>query len=77
MLKHNLVKETNYKKLYLIYKGCGNMDVKKRMIKIVETLSSDFFNDLKPTEMVFKLMLEYIKVYEKSLLKFLNRFLIN
>lgn len=38
-------------------------DVKQRMIDIVNSVPDDYFDDLKPTEMVFKLMMEYIKRY--------------
>ena len=38
-------------------------DVKQRMIDIVNSVSDDYFDGLKPTEMVFKLMIEYIKRY--------------
>ena len=36
-------------------------DVKQRMIDIVNSVPEDYFDGLKPTEMVFKLMMEYIK----------------
>ena len=38
-------------------------DVKQRMIEIVNSVPDDYFDGLKPTEMVFKLMVEYIKRY--------------
>lgn len=38
-------------------------DVKQRMIDIVNTVPKDYFDGLKPTEQVFKLMMEYIKRY--------------
>ena len=38
-------------------------DVKQRMIDIVNSVPENFFDGLKPTEMVFKLMIEYIKRY--------------
>jgi hypothetical protein len=38
-------------------------DVKQRMIDIVNSLPNDYFDGLKPTEMVFKLMLEYLNRY--------------
>lgn len=38
-------------------------DVKQRMIDIVNSVPNYYFDGLKPTEMVFKLMLEYIKRY--------------
>ena len=38
-------------------------DVKQRMIDIVNSLPNNYFDGLKPTEMVFKLMMEYIKKY--------------
>ena len=38
-------------------------DVKQRMIDIVNSVPEDYFDGLKPTEMVFKLMVEYIKRY--------------
>ena len=37
--------------------------VKKRMIDIVNSVPKNFFEGLKPTEMVFKLMFEYIDRY--------------
>ena len=36
---------------------------KKRMIDIVNSVPEDYFDGLKPTEMVFKLMFEYIDRY--------------
>ncbi|MGN1298859.1 MAG: hypothetical protein ACI4UE_02605 [Candidatus Scatovivens sp.] len=38
-------------------------DVKQRMIDIVNSVPEDYFDGLKPTEMVFKLMFEYIDRY--------------
>ena len=38
-------------------------DVKQRMIDIVNSVPDDYFDGLKPTEMVFKLMMEYINRY--------------
>lgn len=38
-------------------------DVKQRMIDIVNSVPHNFFDGLKPTEMVFKLIAEYIKRY--------------
>ena len=38
-------------------------NVKQRMIDIVNSVPDDYFDGLKPTEMVFKLMMEYIKRY--------------
>ena len=38
-------------------------EVKKRMLDIVNSVPKDFFDGLKPTEMVFKLMFEYIDRY--------------
>ena len=38
-------------------------DVKQRMIDIVNSVPNDYFDGLNPTEMVFKLMLEYLKRY--------------
>lgn len=38
-------------------------DVKQRMIDIVDSVPNDFFDALKPTEIAFKLMIEYIKRY--------------
>ena len=38
-------------------------DVKQRMLDICDSVSEDFFDGLKPTEMVFKLMFEYIDRY--------------
>lgn len=40
-------------------------NVKQRMIDIVNSVPDDYFDGLKPTEMVFKLMMEYIKDMEK------------
>ena len=37
--------------------------VKQRMIDIVNSVPQNFFDGLKPTEMVFKLMFEYIDRY--------------
>lgn len=54
------------------------MDVKSRMIEIVDNLPKDFFNNLKPTEMVFKLMMEYIKNYgedETTIIPGTNKYL--
>ena len=34
--------------------------VKQRMLDIVDSVPENFFEGLKPTEMVFKLMFEYI-----------------
>ena len=38
-------------------------NVKQRMIDIVNSVPQNFFDGLKPTEMVFKLMFEYIDRY--------------
>ena len=38
-------------------------DVRQRLLHILDSVPSDYFDDLKPTEMVFKLMMEYIKRY--------------
>lgn len=38
-------------------------NVKQRMIDIVNSLPENYFDNLKPTEMVFKLMMEYINIY--------------
>ncbi|MBO5004075.1 MAG: hypothetical protein J6D03_02245 [Clostridia bacterium] len=38
-------------------------DVKQRMLDIVNSLPENYFDNLKPTEMVFKLMMEYINTY--------------
>lgn len=38
-------------------------NVKQRMLDIVDSVPKDFFDGLKPTEMVFKLMVEYIDRY--------------
>ena len=38
-------------------------DVKQRMLDIVNSVPNDYFDDLEPIEMVFKLMMEYIKRY--------------
>ena len=37
--------------------------VKQRMLDIVDSVPENFFEGLKPTEMVFKLMFEYIDRY--------------
>ena len=37
--------------------------VKQRMIDIVNSVPQNFFDGLKPTEMVFKLIFEYIDRY--------------
>lgn len=37
--------------------------VKQRMIDIVNSVPDDYFEGLKPTDMVLKLMIEYIKRY--------------
>lgn len=39
------------------------VDVKQRMIDIANSVPDNYFDGLKPTEMVFKLMMEYIKIY--------------
>ena len=39
------------------------INVKQRMLDIVNSLPDDYFDGLKPTEMVFKLMFEYIDRY--------------
>jgi len=38
-------------------------DVKQRMLDIVNSVQEDYFDGLKPTEMAFKLMMEYINRY--------------
>ncbi len=38
-------------------------DVKQRMLDIINSVPDDYFDNLKPTEMVFKIMMEYIKRY--------------
>lgn len=38
-------------------------DVKQRMIDIVNSVPDNYFDGLKPTEMVFKLTMEYINRY--------------
>ena len=38
-------------------------DVKQRMLDIVDSVPEDFFDNLKQTQMAFKLMMEYIKRY--------------
>ena len=38
-------------------------NVKQRMLDIVNSVPDDYFDGLKPTEMVFKLMFEYIDRY--------------
>lgn len=42
------------------------VDVKQRMIDIVNSVPNNYFDGLKPTEMVFKLMFEYIERYGKD-----------
>ena len=39
------------------------MNVKQRMIDIVNSVPTDYFDNLKPTEIVLKLMMEYINRY--------------
>lgn len=39
------------------------MNIKQRIIDIVNSLPNNYFNNLKPTEIVFKLMIEYINKY--------------
>ena len=39
------------------------VDVKQRMIDIVNSVPNNYFDGLKPTEMVFKLMFTYIDKY--------------
>ncbi len=39
------------------------VDVKQRMIDIIDSVPENFFDGLKHTEMVFKLMVEYINRY--------------
>ena len=39
------------------------MTVKQRMIDIVNSVPTDYFDNLKPTEIVLKLMMEYINRY--------------
>ena len=41
-------------------------DVKQRMLDICDSVPEDFFDGLKPTEMVFKLMFEYMDRYGKD-----------
>ncbi len=38
-------------------------NVKQRLLDIVDSVPKDYFDGLKPTEQVFKLMIEYIKRY--------------
>lgn len=38
-------------------------DVRQRLLHILDSVSSDYFEDLKPPEMVFKLMMEYINIH--------------
>ena len=38
-------------------------NVKQRMIEIVNSVPEDYFDGLEPTQMVFKLMLEYLDRY--------------
>jgi len=50
--------------LTISVKGAEEMGkVKQRMLDIVNSVPDDFFDGLKPTEMVFKLMFEYIDRY--------------
>ena len=52
--------------------------VKQRMLDIVDSVPENFFEGLKPTEMVFKLMFEYIDRYgedETSILPGTNKHL--
>ena len=55
-------------------------NVKQRMLDIVNSVPDDYFDGLKPTEIVFKLMFEYIYRYgedETTIIpstdKYLNR----
>ena len=53
-------------------------DVKSRMIDIVNSVPKNYFDGLKPTEMVFKLMAEYIKRYgedETTIIPGTNKYL--
>ena len=53
-------------------------DVKQRMLDIVDSVPEDYFDGLKPTEMVFKLMFEYIDRYgedEKTIITGTNKHL--
>ena len=47
-------------------------DVKQRMIDIVNSVPDNYFDGLKPTEMVFKLMMEYIKRLREHFLKYIK-----
>lgn len=52
--------------------------VKERMIDIVNSVPKNFFDGLKPTEMVFKLMFEYIDRYgedETTIIPGTNKYL--
>lgn len=52
--------------------------VKQRMLDIVNSVPDDFFDGLKPTEMVFKLMFEYIDRYgedETTIIPGTNKYL--
>ena len=40
-------------------------NVKQRMLDIVNSVPDDYFDGLKPTEMVFKLMFEYIQIWRR------------
>ncbi|MBR1884186.1 MAG: hypothetical protein IJ809_04540 [Clostridia bacterium] len=45
-------------------------NVKERMIDILDSVPEEFFDGLKPTEMVFKLMFEYIDIMKMKQLLF-------
>lgn len=53
-------------------------DVKQRMLDIINSVPDDYFDGLKPTEMVFKLMFEYIDRYgedETTIIPGTNKYL--
>ena len=53
-------------------------NVKQRMLDIVNSVPDDYFDGLKPTEMVFKLMFEYIDRYgedETTIIPGTNKYL--
>ena len=41
-------------------------DIRQRLLHILDSAPSDYFDDLKPTEMVFKLMMDILKDMEKT-----------
>lgn len=54
------------------------INIKQRIIEIVNSLPNNYFNNLKPTEIVFKLMIEYINKYgedETTIIPGTNKYL--